>query len=138
MISHIVDEATRFCAALVLPGRSAQYLIRSIHRDWFRFFGAPKLIVADGETGLDSEEVRQWLDRIRSEVKPKAPGEHAQTVERRHELLRHILHNVEYQLREEGINLPFDVVLAECMFVKNAMITVGEVTPFQSVLGRTP
>ncbi|MDA8583231.1 hypothetical protein N9L68_03335 [bacterium] len=100
MIRHIVDESTGFCTSSVLPGRSAQGLIRSISRDWIRFFGAPKLIVADGETGLDSEEARQWFDRIRSEVKPKAPGEHAQTVERHHALLRHILHKVEDQVRE--------------------------------------
>ncbi|MDA8583858.1 hypothetical protein N9L68_06475 [bacterium] len=29
-------------------------------------------------------------------------------------------------------------MIAECMFVKNAMITVGEVTPPQAVFGRTP
>ena len=36
------------------------------------------------------------------------------------------------------MHVPFDVVLAECMFVKNAMVTVGEVTPFQAVFGRAP
>lgn len=138
MISLIVDEATRFCTASVLPSKSAQDLIRSISRDWIRFFGAPNLIVADGEKGLDSEEAKQWLDRFHSEIKPKARGQHAQTVERHHELLRQTLHRVEDQLKEESIHLPFDVVLAECMFVNNAMLTVGDATPYQAVFGRTP
>lgn len=75
---------------------------------------------------------------MHTEIKPKAPGQHAHTVERHHELLQQILHRVEDQLREEGIHVPFDVVLAECMFVKDAMLTVGEVTQFQAVFGRTP
>ena len=112
MIRHIVDVATRFCTASVIPSKSAQDLIRCIHRFWFRFFGAPKLIIADGETGLDSEEVKRWPDIMRSEIKPKAPGQHAQAVERHHDLLRQTLHRFEDQLREEGIRVPFDVVIA--------------------------
>lgn len=54
MVSHIVDEATRFCTASVLPSKSAHDLIRCIRRDWVCFFGAPRLIIADGEAGLDS------------------------------------------------------------------------------------
>ena len=59
MISHIIDEATRFTMASVLKDKSAVTLIRAIDRDWVRFFGPPRVIVVDGEKGLDSEEVRQ-------------------------------------------------------------------------------
>ena len=113
-ISHLIDEATRFTVASILPGRSGVDFIRAIDKDWVRIFGPPRLIVADCETGLDTEEVRQWLDRLPSEVNPKAPGEHATTVERHLELLRDLLHKVEGQLAAEGIVLPFDSILAEC------------------------
>ena len=42
------------------------------------------------------------------------------------------------QLASEGIALPFDAILAECCFAKNALLTVGGVTLYQAVLGRTP
>ena len=50
-----------------------------------------KVLVADGETGLCSEEVAQFLDRVLVQLKTKAPGEHAQMVERHPELLRRLL-----------------------------------------------
>ena len=55
MISHLIDEATRFTVASVLPGKSGVDFVRAIDKDWVRIFGPPRLIVADGETGLDSE-----------------------------------------------------------------------------------
>ncbi len=36
-----------------------------------------ELLIADGEKGLDSEQVRQFLDRYCVQFKAKAPGEHA-------------------------------------------------------------
>ena len=82
--------------------------------------------------------MRQWLDRLPTKVKPKALGEHATTVARHHKLLRQLLHRVEQQLHEEGINVPLDVIVAECVFAKNALTTIGNTTPYQGLLGRTP
>ena len=72
MISHMIDEAIRFSIATVLPDKSAESIIRSIHKSWVQYFGPPRLIIADGDSGPDSEEVRKWLDRLPSQVKPKA------------------------------------------------------------------
>ena len=47
-------------------------------------------------------------------------------------------HRVEDQLAEEGVKVPRDVVVAECVFAKNAMVTIGRETPYRSVLGRDP
>ena len=95
MISHCIDEAIRWSAGSILPDRTAPSLIRAITNDWIRHFEGPGLIVADGEKGLVGEEVAQWLDRHNSNLKPKAPNEHAQMVERHHELLRRIMLRVE-------------------------------------------
>ena len=53
-ISTKTREATRFTVASILPGRSGVDFIRAIDKDWVRIFGPPRLIVADGETGLDT------------------------------------------------------------------------------------
>ena len=42
--------------------------LRAVDHSWVRYFGGLKLIIADGELGLDSEEARQWLDRISCDV----------------------------------------------------------------------
>ena len=54
------------------------------------------------------------------------------TVERHHDLLRRIRHTA------ENVTAPFDAILCESVFAKNAMSTVAGDTPFQAVLGRTP
>jgi len=138
MISHCIDEAIRWSAGSILPDRTAPSLIRAITNDWIRHFDGPELIVADGEKGLVGEEVAQWLDRHNSNLKPKAPNEHAQMVERHHELLRRILLRVEAQLAEEGIVVPLDVILAECFLANNCLLTVAGHTPYRALYGRCP
>ena len=71
-ISHLIDEATRFIVTSILPGRSSVDIIRAIDKDWVRIFGPPRLIVVDGETGFDTEEIRQWLDCL--VPRRRAPG----------------------------------------------------------------
>lgn len=138
MISHCIDEATRWSAGSILPDQTAESLIRAITNDWIRQHDAPELIVADGEKGLVSEEVAQWLDRHSCQLKPKAPKEHAQMVEGHHELLCRILLRVEAQLAEEGIPMPLDVILAECILANSCLLKVAGHTPYRALYGRGP
>ena len=87
MISHIMDECIRFAAGSILVSKNANGLIRAITTDWLRPFSAPRVLIADGESGLTTEEASQWLDRSQIHLKTKAPGEHAQMVERHQEML---------------------------------------------------
>ena len=138
MISHLLDEAVRWSAGSVLAHKDAPSLIKAIAQDWIRTNGPMKVLIADGEKCLASEEVSQCLDRWQVQLKVKAPGEHAQMVERHHELLRQILHHTEAQLGEEGISVPLEVIVAECLLAKNVMTTVGGHTPYRAVYGRDP
>ena len=95
-------------------------------------------LIADGESGLASAEVAQYLDRVHIELKTKAPGEHAQMVERHHELLRRILLRIEDQLEEEGIKVPLSVVVAEGALAKNTLTRVAGHTPYRALYGRDP
>ena len=76
-ISHMVDEATRWCTASVLPSKSAASIITAITRDWLRPHGAMKVLIADQERGLLSDEASQWHDRWQIEKRSKGPGTHA-------------------------------------------------------------
>jgi len=119
-------------------GQTAEDLIASIMTNWIRYFGPMKVLVADGEKGLASEEVAQFLDRVLVQLKTKAPGEHAQMVERHHELLRRIILRVESQLRAEGLIVPMEVILAESILAKNVLTTVAGQTPYRALYGREP
>ena len=81
MISHFLDEAVKWSAGSVFAHKDANSFIKSITCDWIRPFGGMKVLIADGEKGLASEEVSRWLDRWQVQLKAKAPGEHAQMVE---------------------------------------------------------
>ena len=138
MLSHLLDEAIRWSTASVLPRKDAPSLITALSQDWIRPFGGMKLLIADGEKGLDSEQLGQFLDHTGVQFKAKAPGEHAQMVERHHELLRQTLHRLEEQLKEEGIELPFEVVVNDAVLAKNALTTVGGHTLYRAFYGRGP
>ena len=138
MVSHLLDEAIRFTVASILPDKTPASIIEAISVHWVGRFGGMKYLVADGESGLASEEVAQYLDRCVPpiELKTKAPGEHAQMVERHHELFRRILLRIEAQLAEEGLRVPMAAIVAEGALAKNSLITVARQTPHRGLYGR--
>ena len=138
MISHLVDEATRWSAGSVLPDKDATSIIKCITADWFRPLGPMQLLVTDQEPALMGEECSQWLDRWSVQLKSKEPGSHAQVVERHHELFRQIYHRTKTQLKEEKIILDKEILVAECFLVQNLMISVAGSSPYQAVYGRVP
>ena len=138
MVNHLLDEAIRWTAGSILKGKSAEDLITAISTHWNRHFGPMGVLIAEGEKGLASEEVAQFLDRALVQLKTKAPGEHAQMVERHHELLRRLLLRVESQLHAEGLHVPTEVVVAECILAKNVLTTVAGHTPYRALYGRDP
>ena len=139
MISHLLDEAIRFCAASSLADKTAASIIAAITVDWLRPLGPMRVLVADQEGGLMSDEAAQWMDRWQIQLRSKEPGAHAQMVERHHDILRRLLLRVESQLTEEGIgNVPLEMIVAECCLAKNLLISIGGYSPYQALYGRLP
>ena len=93
VISHLLDEAIRWTVAAPMADKTPTSIIDFISANWLRPYGPMRVLIADGESGLASEEAAQWLDRVFIELKTKAPGEHATMVERHHELLRRTILN---------------------------------------------
>ena len=63
MVSHLIDEATRWSAGSILSDKDATAIIKCITSDWFRPLGPMKLLITDQEGTLMGEECSQWLDR---------------------------------------------------------------------------
>ena len=62
----------------------------------------------------------------------------SQSVERHHEILRQQLHRMESQATEDGLRVNFAEMLSEAVYAKNVLLCVGNHSPFEAVLGRTP
>ena len=139
VILHMIDEATRWTSACVLPSKSAHDICSSITNTWFRIFGPPTCIISDAESGLTSEEALVWAERWNVDIKTKPQGSHANIVERHHEILRDQLHKIQSQLTAEKIvGVSVNEILSEAIFAKNAFVQIHGTTPYQAVLGRTP
>ena len=59
-------------------------------------------------------------------------------MERHNEILRNACHKCQSQLAAEGIDIKFSHVLADAVFSKNALLSIGEGTPYIALLGRVP
>ena len=114
--------------------------MKAIDTQWVGIHGPPKELILDGESGIAiSQDTNAYLQR--KGIKPHIRGkeQHARYIERRGALLRDTIHRVEAQLAEEGIReMPFECILAECVFAGNAMLTVGGSTPYNALYGRVP
>ena len=106
----------------------AKDLCDAIETCWLQVFGPFKYLVIDGEQDM-SQSGTDYHKRKGILVKPRAPGQHAQIVERRGALLRHAMHCTEEQLKVEGIPVAFKQLLAEAVFAGNALISYDGVTP---------
>ncbi len=92
---HLVDVATRFCAARVLTAENGEEMTHALERTWLRPYGNPHMSQHDEARPFCSEEVKLYLERrgIKLQV---APGEvHARLgiVERRHIVPRTAVEN---------------------------------------------
>ena len=98
-----------------------------------------KELVVDGERGIvTAAETLDYCKAKGIKVHQRAPQQHARIVERRGALLRDAIHRLDSQLEEEGLTVPFEQRLNECVFAGNALISVNNCTPYNALYGRNP
>ena len=59
----MIDEAVRFKVASHLPDRTANTIMKTLLRDWLRYFGPPRRLRFDQEGGVRAEEFGKACDR---------------------------------------------------------------------------
>ena len=135
---HCVDRATRWCATSIIPNRQTESLINALDTMWVAIFGPMKVLIFDGETGLNDES-STWYFQVRGiEKRTSAVHQHTRIADRRVQILRTSVHKILGQFAEEGIAMPFVRVLAEATFVINAISTASGASPYVAVMGRSP
>ena len=102
---------------------------------WFQRNGPLKTLYSDGELGLDNDESKVELRRLGTELRIRAPGQHARTVESRNGVLRHVMHLIEEGFKAYKLDIPFKRLLGEGFFVCNAFTFYNGVSPYNSLTG---
>ena len=138
IVHHFIDRASRWHVAVEVPNKHQETLLTSFQKSWIAIFGPPNLLVTDPENGLNNDSAKARIKRLGTELKVRGKDQHARYIERRGAILRKAMHTFEDQARREGIEINFTELLANCVFVGNAMTHVGGVTPYQVVMGRQP
>ena len=85
-----------------------------------------------------SQGALQRASRWEFQFVSRAKHSKAWVVERHNEILRTALHKCQTQLAAEGIEIKFSHILADAVFSKNALLSIGEGTPYIALLGRVP
>ena len=121
-----------------IPTNKSEDIIEAIQIHWLRLYGKPELMIWDGERAMVSIKALQWASRNHFQLIQRAKHKKAWVVERHNEFLRNASHRCRTQLAVEGINVKFSHVLVEPVYSKNALLTIGEGTPYISLFGRFP
>ena len=112
-------------------------VLNAYHQCWMQF-GPAKVLYSDGEGALNNDTANAVLKAKGSELRIRARGQHATTIEARNGILRHLLHVMEAELQRLDIPLVFTRLLHEALFACSAFTFFNEVSPYNAMFGRQP
>ena len=138
IVLHMVDECIRWSTTVEIPTKNVEDITEAIQVHWLKLYGAPSLMIWDGERAMVSNEASQWASRNQLQLIQRAKHKKAWVAERHNEILRHSMHKTQTQLAAEGISIKLSLVLADATYAKNALLTIGEGTPYIALYGRVP
>eukprot|EP00959_Pyramimonas_sp_CCMP1952_P154454 3231275-Pyramimonas_sp.AAC.1 len=84
-------------------------------------FGPAKVIYSDGDGALNNDTAKAVLKAEGAELRMRARGQHATTIEARNGMLRHFFHAMEAGINRLDIPLVFTRLLHEALFAANAL-----------------
>ncbi|OLQ03552.1 Copia protein [Symbiodinium microadriaticum] len=133
----VIDHATTYHLVAVLTGHSTGAFEKGFVELWGRAFGAPRVIAADLESGLQKALAR-YTDFTGSKLRSKAGQAHWQqgVIERHGGWYKEILNRVidEHSVQGEEIHLAVAAVNA----AKNELRRKHGFSPAQAVFGKDP
>ena len=138
VVLHMIDRTTRFTVARRIVSKHLDSVLEGVVSHWISMFGPPCKITSDQEGAFSSPEAAAALEARGIKLHLLAKEQHASIVERHHAILRRQLHVLDEQATAEGLKVSFDALLADAVFAKNALFSMGGSSPFEAVFGRTP
>ena len=139
MAWHIVDECIRLSDGCHIADKTTETLLNAYATTWVQRNGPFKILLSDGELGLNNKTAIDELKRLGTELQVQAPLQHASLAESRQAMLRHVMHMIEEELkRAHNQTIPFGRLYAEALFVVNAFSFYNGVSPYNAHTGRQP
>ena len=138
IVLHTIDVCSRFTATEIVENKNTDTLLSALQTSWFKLYGPPRALVSDQEGGLTGPEAAAWLEAREVSLITRAKNQHADMVERHHEILRKQIHLLQSHTLNEGLRASFSAILSEATFAKNVLFNVGGASPYEAVYGRTP
>ena len=142
----MVDEATRYKAAMAVSSREHNDLLQPMLKWWFTIYGPPAQLVLDQESSLMSHQAGKELERFGIERVPKgttagpAAAQHTGTglAERHIGLIEITMAKLEAELDRQGIAIEIDDLCREAATAQNSSLNYGGATPAMCVFGILP
>ena len=95
IIFHTMDRFTRFHVGDEAKDKTEDTLIELYESVWAKILGPFQILYVDGESGLTNPNAKARLKQLGTEVRVRAPEQHAQYIERRGRMFRLLLHTTE-------------------------------------------
>ena len=138
-ILSMLDSATKYQAACVVPSEQAADLVKGIERHWVAHFGPPHCLLTDEGRGWASADLQAWAQAlgVLHEVAPGEAHTRLSLVERRHAVLRKAIELYVDDMKICGV----DAVKQALSYVVpqiNAQPTVAGYSPCQWLFGYQP
>lgn len=135
VVLHIIDNATRYSAAAVLPSKRKEEIVEKFFMHWVCIFGTPKKILFDNGGEFCNELVEEMSELLNTEIlTTAAESPWSNGITERHNAI--IASMVDKVLLEVKCSLK--VALAWSVAAKNALQNVYGFSPNQLVFGRNP
>ena len=113
---HIIDRTIRLSDGMEVQDKSKESLLQAYVSCWFQRNGPFKILYMDGESGFNNEESKAELKRLGTTLRVRATGHHANLIESRNGVLRHVMHLIEEDPKRFDSGLSFPRVLGEGIF----------------------
>ena len=142
----MVDVATRYKVAFLMPSRDAEDLLPGIYANWVRFFGPMRVLTSDQEPALMSSAVAIECERLGITRNPKgttageAGKQHTGTglIERHVELIKLTMRKMKAECERQGLKCEDDDISMEAAMSHNLCPTYGGYSPAMAVFGVLP
>eukprot|EP00959_Pyramimonas_sp_CCMP1952_P053253 1113970-Pyramimonas_sp.AAC.1 len=116
-----------------IPDETMTSILDAYHQCWMQFG-----LYSDGEGALINDTEKAVLMGKGTELRIRARGQRAATIEARNDRLRHLLHVMEAELNWLDMPLVFTRLLHEALFAAGVFTFYSEVSPCSALFGRQP
>eukprot|EP00959_Pyramimonas_sp_CCMP1952_P344732 7219900-Pyramimonas_sp.AAC.1 len=122
---HIIDRCIRYAIGMGIPDKTMTTILDASHQCWMQF-GPAQVLYSDGDGAFNTDTSKAVLKAKGTELRIRARGQHATTIEAINGILRHLLHVMEAELHRLDIPLVLTRLLHEALFAANAFTFYNE------------